>query len=261
MALLDKRLEKEIMKTVNCVQAVPRPGFFEGLHIQVHGNPYLMCGGYNPVVHKEATETRREWFKESFQSGRRLMSGFSEKDVITTFVGIRSFNTRDPDDHIIEFSEEHPRFLNAAIRLPGTAIAAAVAKHVVNLLGNQGLPLVEKSDYNPFRKAIPRFSDLSDEERNALTRNDPAYGHVVCRCETVTEGEIVEAVKRGARTVQGVQFRTRAGMGRCQRGFCGPRIVEILARELGISPTEVTFKGPGSEILKYESKEILRGGQ
>jgi glycerol-3-phosphate dehydrogenase len=117
--------------------------------------------------------------------------------------------------------------------------------------------LAEKSDYNPMRKSMLRFAELSNDERDALIRRDPKFGHVVCRCETVTEGEIVEAVRRGARTVQGVQFRTRAGMGRCQRGFCGPRVVSILARELGIPPTEVTFRGAGSEILKYRSKELL----
>jgi len=257
MSLLDKRLNKELFKSVNCIQAVPRPGFFEGIQLQVHGNPYVFCGGYNPITDKEATETRREWFKENIEYGRRLMPVFSERDVITAFVGIRSFNTRDPEDHIIEFSRKHPKFLNAVIRLPGFSVSAAVAKYIVNLLGNQGLHLAEKSNYYPFRKNIPRFAELSNEERNALILQDPKFGHVVCRCETVTEGEIVEAIRRGARTVQGIQFRTRAGMGRCQRGFCGPRVVEILARELGVPQTEVTFKGPGSEILKYRSKELL----
>ena len=257
MSLLDKRLGKELFRSINSLQAVPRPGFFEGIQIQVHGNPYVHCGGYNPAPHKEATETRGEWFKENVECGRRLVPAFSGRDVIASFVGVRSFNTRDPDDHIIEFSKGHPQFLNAVIRLPGFAVAPSVAKYVVNLLGNQGLHLAEKPDYKPYRRAVPRFSELPDDERSALIRRDPKYGHVVCRCETVTEGEIVEAIKRGARTVQGVQFRTRAGMGRCQRGFCGPRVVEILGRELNIPRTEVTFKGLGSEILKYKSKELL----
>jgi glycerol-3-phosphate dehydrogenase len=225
--------------------------------MQVHGNPYVFCGGYNPAPHKEATETRREWFKENIECGQGLMPAFSEKDVITAFVGIRSFNTRDPEDHIIEFSKQRPNFLNAVIRLPGYCVAPAVAGYVVDLLGNQGLELTNKKEYDPRRREIPRFSDLSDAEKNALIRNDSQYGHVVCRCETVTEGEIVEAIRRGARSAQGVQFRTRAGMGRCQKGFCGPRIVKILARELDIPETEVTFKGPGSEILKYTGKQLL----
>jgi glycerol-3-phosphate dehydrogenase len=257
MSLLDKRLKEEMFKSVTCIQAVPRPGFFEGIQLQVHGNPYVFCGGYNPATDKEARETRREWFKENVEYGRRLMPAFSERDVITAFVGVRLFNTRDPEDHIIEFSKKRPKFLNAVIRLPGFSVSPAVAKYVINLLGNQGLPLTEKLNYNPMRKGMPRFSELSNDERDALICNDAKYGHVVCRCETVTEGEIVEAIRRGARTVQGIQFRTRAGMGRCQRGFCGPRVVEILARELDIPQTKVTFKGPGSEILKYKSKELL----
>ncbi|MGA2107826.1 MAG: FAD-dependent oxidoreductase [Syntrophorhabdales bacterium] len=258
MTLLDKRLGEDMFQSVNCVQAVPRPGFFEGVQVQVHGNPYVFCGGYNPAPSKEATETRREWFRENIEYGRRLVPTFSEKDVITAFVGIRSFNTRDPEDHIIEFSKKHSQFLNAVIRLPGYSVCAAVAKYVVNLLGNQGLQLTEKTDYEATRKSIPLFSELSDGEKDALIRQDPRYGHIVCRCESVTEGEIVEAIKRGACTVQGIQFRTRAGMGRCQKGFCGPRVVRILARELGIPETEVTLKGPGSEIMRYFSKELLR---
>ena len=259
MSLLDKRLGKEMFRSINCVQAVPQPGFFEGVQLQVHGNPYVFCGGYNPVPNKEATETRREWFRENIECGQRLVPSFSEKDVITAFTGIRSFNTRDPEDHIIEFSKKHPTFLNAVVRLPGYAVCAAIAKHVADLLGNQGLDLTVKPEYEPYRKKIPQFSDLSDDDKDALIHRDPRYGHVVCRCETVTEGEIVEAIKRGARSVQGVQFRTRAGMGRCQRGFCGPRVVDILARELGIPRTQVTLKDSGSEILKFSGKQLLAG--
>ena len=124
-----------------------------------------------------------------------------------------------------------------------------MAKFVIELLGNEGLPLTEKADYNPHRKAIPRFEKLPDRERQALIHRDSRYGCVICRCEMVTEGEIVEAVRRGARTIQGIQFRTRAGMGRCQRNFCGPELVNILARELDIPVSKVTQKGRGSEEL------------
>jgi len=256
MLLLDRRL-KSIFKSINCIHAAPMPGFFEAMQIQVHGNPYVFCGAYYPAEGKESTDTRREWFTENLTKGKGLCPVISERDVITSFVGVRSFNTRSLDDHIIEFSKRRPGFLNAIVRLPGMSVSAGVAKYVVNLLGNEGLPLAEKPDYNGFRKAIPRFSELSDDDRDALIQKDPRYGHVVCRCDTVTEGEIVEAIRRGARTVQGIQFRTRAGMGRCQKGFCGPRIVDILSRELGIPRTEVTFRGPGSEILKYKGKELL----
>jgi glycerol-3-phosphate dehydrogenase len=259
MVLLDRRL-RDIFKTITCIHAAPSPGFLEAIQIQVHGNPYVFCGAYYPAEGKESTGTKKEWFIENLNKGRDFCPGISDRDVIASFVGVRAFNTRNLDDHIIEFSKKQPRFLNVVVRLPGFSVAAAVAKYVVNLLGNEGLPLAEKADYNGFRKEIPRFVDLSNDERDALIQKDARYGHVVCRCETVTEGEIVEAIRRGARTVQGIQFRTRAGMGRCQKGFCGPRIVEILSRELGIPKTEVKFKGRGSEILKYRSKELLQTG-
>jgi glycerol-3-phosphate dehydrogenase len=257
MLLLDRRL-KDIFKTITCIHAAPLPGFFEAMQIQVHGNPYVFCGAYYPAESKESRETKREWFIENLNKGRGFCPIISERDVIASFVGVRSFNTRNLDDHIIEFSKKQPRFLNVVIRLPGFSVSGSVAKYVVDLLGNEGLSLAEKADYNGFRKEIPRFIELSDDERDALIQKDPRYGHVVCRCETVTEGQIVEAIRRGARTVQGVQFRTRAGMGRCQKGFCGPRIVDILSRELGISKAEVSFRGPGSEILRYKSKELLQ---
>jgi glycerol-3-phosphate dehydrogenase len=128
---------------------------------------------------------------------------------------------------------------------------------VAGMLSDHGLQLTSKSNFNPYRKGIPRFNKLSQEEREKLIAKDPRYGHVVCRCETITEGEIVEAIKRGATTVDGVKFRTRAGMGRCQGGFCGPRVVEILARELNISPTRITKSGDHSQILVSPSKELL----
>jgi len=108
-----------------------------------------------------------------------------------------------------------------------------------------------KENFNPKRKAIPKFRELSNEERAELIAKDPAYGRIVCRCETVTEGEIREAIRRplGARNLDAVKRRTRAGMGRCQAGFCTPRVVAILCDELGLDPTEVTKFGGESALL------------
>ena len=114
--------------------------------------------------------------------------------------------------------------------------------------GSGGWTLIPKKRFVSRRQAIPRFRFLEAGERARLIARDPAYGRVVCRCETVTEGEIVEAIRRGATTIQGVQFRTRAGMGRCQRNFCGAKVADLLARELGQARSEVTFKGPGYEL-------------
>lgn len=256
MMLLDKHLEGMVN---NQVIIPPKPGWFATVMPRPEGNPYVCCGTYSATQRWEAedTATRREWFIDSVSEGQRIFPGISERDVIASFVGVRVFNTRNPDDHIVEVTK-NPRFINMVVRLPGNAFCTAAAKHIVEMLGNQGLQLTKKTDFNPRRKRIPRVDELTYEERDALIARDPRYGHIVCRCEDVTEGEIVEAIRRGATTVQGIQFRTRAGMGRCQRGFCGPRVLEILSRELGIPKTEVTFKGPGSEILLYKSKELLQ---
>jgi glycerol-3-phosphate dehydrogenase len=115
----------------------------------------------------------------------------------------------------------------------------------------------EKEDFIATREPMIDFDELSIEEQNELIKKDPRYGTIVCRCEMVTEGEIVDAIHRpiGARTMDGVKRRTRAGMGRCQAGFCTPRTMEILSRELGIPMTEISKKGKGSELLVGKIKE------
>ena len=125
---------------------------------------------------------------------------------------------------------------------------------VPQLLADAGLELTTKPDFNPYRKKIPRFRELATDEKDRLIKRDPKYGHIVCRCKTVTEGEIVEAVRRGGRTLQDIKFMTRAGLGRCQGGFCGPHIIQILARELGISPTQVL--GREAPALLVENKDL-----
>ena len=116
--------------------------------------------------------------------------------------------------------------------------------------------MAEKADYNPTRKAIPEFRNMTNEERAALIEKDARYGRVICRCETITEGEIVEAIRRGARSLDGVKRRTRAGMGRCQGGFCSPRVMEILSRELNVPMTELTKFGGESKLLVGALKEV-----
>ena len=136
----------------------------------------------------------------------------------------------------------------AGMRSPGLTAAPAIARYLAQELAHD-FELTEKTSFNPARKGIQRFSELPAETRDALIREDPRYGRIVCRCNQVTEGEIVEAIKRGARTLDGVKFRTRAGFGPCQGGFCTARILEILSRELGIPPEEITMRGKGDRIV------------
>jgi glycerol-3-phosphate dehydrogenase len=139
----------------------------------------------------------------------------------------------------------------------GVSAAPATGQEVTELLLREGLRLEPNPKSNPFRKAPPVFSKLSEEQQKDLITENSRYGHVVCRCETVTEGEIVEAIRKGANTLDGIKFRSRAGMGRCQGGFCTPRGGRILSRELGVKAEEITKKGRESRLFLYQSKELI----
>ena len=175
-------------------------------------------------------------------------------DVIRFFAGSRPADYKE--DFFIEMSPVTDGFVNVAgIQSPGLASAPAIAKMVEKILRDHaragGRDLPRKKDWNPIRKPRPAFRQLSREEQDALIRKDPAYGRVICRCETITEGEILEAIHSPVppTSIDGIKRRTRAGMGRCQGGFCQPRVLEILAREQGRPMTDITLKGKGSNIL------------
>lgn len=175
-------------------------------------------------------------------------------DVIRFFAGSRPADYKE--DFFIEMSEVTDGFINVgAIQSPGLASAPAIAKMVEGILkrhmNKNSRLLRKKSNWNPIREKKPEFRKLSREEQDALIRENPAYGRVICRCETITEGEILEAIHSPVppTSIDGIKRRTRAGMGRCQGGFCQPRVLEILARELHKDPREITLKGRGSNIL------------
>ena len=150
-------------------------------------------------------------------------------------------------------------FINlSGVRSTGLTLSASMGVYVADLMRELGYQMVPKEHFKKTRKGIVRFNELSDEEKEALIAKDSAYGRVVCRCETVTEGEILDAIHRplGARSMDAVKRRVRAGMGRCQGGFCGPKVLKILARELGIPETEVLKNNAGS----YMVAGMTRGG-
>ena len=209
------------------------------------------------TVDKHDTATTREGFYEIVSKAKKLVPSIPVKAVITGFAGLRPFNDRT-DDYLIESSRKVPNLITVLTGSPGVTPAPAIAKMVVNMLRELGLKLTIREGFVPFRRPIPRFSSLPYEERCRLVEANPLFGHVVCRCEHVTEGEIVEAIKRGATTMDGVKFRTRAGMGRCQGAFCGPRIMKILARELKTPPENITKKGGNSKYVLYKTKQLLK---
>ena len=224
----------------------------------VDGN-ILIGPNAHEVGDKNDSATTSRGLDEVFSGALGLMPRLAEKNnmIIANFCGLRP--EPDTNDFIIESYDEVRGFINAAgMKSPGLTAAPAVAQTVTDLLRRSGAELREKDSFSALRKPIDRsVRNFAIERANRLTARDPTWGHVVCRCEHVTEGEILEAIRRGATTLEGIKFRTRAGMGRCQGGFCGPRVVMILARELKISPTEVTKRGPGSNLLIGETKSLL----
>ena len=184
-----------------------------------------------------------------------MCKGVPLYNTITSFAGVRAYCDRH--DFIIEESSLVKGLINCAgIESPGLTSAPAIAKHVVEELVQKIVALPSNPNFNGVRKPDYFFKNLSIEEKNQVIKQDNRYGKMVCRCEQITEGEIVRAIHENppARSVSAVKRRTRAGMGRCQGGFCQSQVVEILARELGIDYTEVTFSGKGSEIVVGKSK-------
>jgi len=236
-------------------------GSFSESHSQdiaptAHGN--LILGvHYVKTDKKSDTQVSREGIQETLKLGRQLIPALSEKDVITSFAGIlaNSNMTRD-GDFFIAPSEHAPGVIHVMVGAPGLSAAPAIAEYVVDLLGDAGWRTLEKAGFNPRRRGWPRFATAPPEKKQQMIDTDPKYGHVVCRCEQVTEAEILGSIRRGARTMDAVKHLTRAGMGRCQGGFCAPFVLKHLADELKISPTRVTKNGPGShQIVKMTKAE------
>ncbi len=204
---------------------------------------------------KEDTSTTAEGLDSLSRAAKRSVPDLNLRAVITSFAGLRA--TPDNHDFTIAPSEKNSHFINAVgIESPGLSAAPAIAEYIRDLLKEAGLVLEEKEDFDPVRPPYSKFRERTDEERKALIQKDPRYGRIVCRCETVTEGEIIEALTRNPKAVDmdGIKRRTRAGMGRCQAGFCTPLTVELLAKELGIPAQQVTKFGKGSELLMGKTK-------
>ncbi|MDR0314808.1 MAG: FAD-dependent oxidoreductase [Oscillospiraceae bacterium] len=194
--------------------------------------------------------------RDVFKSAQKAVPSISMRDTITSFGGVRAHPTSD--DFIIEPSKENERFINVAgIESPGLASSPAIALYVDEIFRSvYDGKLETKPDYNPSRREPVKFREMSEQQQIDLIEKDPAYGRIICRCETVTEGEIRDCINvpAGARDLDGVKRRTRAGMGRCQSGFCGSKVMEILSRELGIPINEVTKFGGNSKILYERTK-------
>ncbi len=217
----------------------------------------IIIGPNSEVIKDRAdTSTTFNGLNKVFNGAKKLVPSLELKDTITYFAGIRA--QPSTGDFIVKnYPGKAFGFINAAgIKSPGFTASYAIAIMVSDLIKDLGFKPKENPEFSPYRKNIPRFRDLPKEEQKALISKNPAYGHIICRCELVTEGEILDAIKRGARSIEGVKFRTSAGFGRCQMGFCGPRIVEILSRELRIPMDEVLKREKGSNYLVGRTKSF-----
>ncbi|HCL4445021.1 TPA: NAD(P)/FAD-dependent oxidoreductase [Clostridium botulinum] len=201
------------------------------------------------VEEKDDFGTTREGLDTVAEKAKLSIKEIPMRQVITSFAGLRAHE--ENSDFIIGEAEDAKNFINAiGIESPGLTSAPAIGEYIREMIVEKLKP-EENKEFNPIRKDIPKFREMTNEERKEMIKENSDYGKIVCRCEVVTEGEIRDAIRRplGAKTVDGIKRRTRAGMGRCQSGFCSNRIVEILAEELGIKRNEVTKFGGNSKIL------------
>jgi glycerol-3-phosphate dehydrogenase len=195
-----------------------------------------------------ATTTER--LEQILDSGKTMIPSLSRNDVITNFAGLRPYLE---EDFYIEASKKAPAFVQVAgIQSPGLTASPAIGEYVKELLKGIGLNLTEKSGWDPFVEVRPRTRELSPFELDELIAKDPAWGNMVCRCEKVSEAEIVQAIRLGHYTLDGIKYFTRSQMGRCQGGFCTYRIIKIIMRETGLSWDAITKHGGASRVLEAE---------
>lgn len=221
----------------------------------VHGN-LLVGPTAMDVENKEAVNTTQSGLDSLAKTAALSVKNIPMRQVITSFAGLRAHE--DQDDFVIGEAPDAEGFFDAAgIESPGLSSAPAIGVMVAEMVAAK-LNLNENPDFIGIRNGILNPNTLSMEERNKLIKEKPAYGNIICRCEMITEGEIIDAIKRplGARSLDAVKRRTRAGMGRCQSGFCSPRTMEILEREVPMSMFDITKNGGSSKFVVGYNKEI-----
>ena len=220
----------------------------------IHGN-MLVGPTAEDLPDKVDVSVTTEGLDSIYADVSKMIPNVNIRDTITQYSGLRP--NRNPEGLHVDVYDDLKGYVNlSGVRSTGLTLSVSMGKYVVEKLKEIGCELVLSDDYKATRKGIPCFHKMTEEEKEAIIKENPLYGTIVCRCETITEGEIVDAIHRpvGARTVDAVKRRVRAGMGRCQGGFCGPKVIEILARELNISTEEVNKNLPGSYMVVGKNK-------
>lgn len=213
----------------------------------VHGN-LLLGPTSEELSDKEDTATTADGLQEVMKKAAESVKGLRADKIITSFAGLRAH--RKSHDFLVEESEVEGFFDCAGIESPGLSSCPEIGSELARLL-KEKLSLCEKPDFVKRRRGITKIKCMTDEDRCRLIQAEPAYGRIVCRCEMITEGEILEAIHKplGAKSLDGIKRRVRAGMGRCQAGFCTPKIMEIISKECEMSMAEVTKMGNGSFLI------------
>jgi len=233
----------------------------------VHDNLLIGPNSYR-VKEKDDSATTKAGMKEVYEGARKLIPHLPHQDLINSFAGLRA-DIEGRDDFVIEASKKVRGFINVAgIESPGLSSAPAIGEMVSNILkevAQEISPRLELNYQDDFVETLPeqpRFADYLDrtDEWQEIVEKDADYGEIICRCEKVSKGEMLGAIHQPvpARSLDAIKRRTRVGMGRCQGGFCSPRVLKILSEELKISPLRITKKGPGSEVLKTKTKDMIK---
>ena len=259
--LMDKRVGGLVHSTIFQLPSKMGKGIL--VTPTVHGN--LLTGPTaEDIPNKEGVNTTADGLEKVLTLATKSIPGLPTRQVITSFAGLRAHceGENGEEDFVIGEMKGADGFFDVAgIESPGLTSAPAIGEYVAELI-NEKYPVPDKKGFLETRKGIPHMAEADPETKKRLIAEDPAYANVICRCEVVTEGEIVNAIRRplGAKTLDGVKRRTRAGMGRCQAGFCSPRVVEILARELSVDEAQITKAGGDSYFLiGYDKEKYLEG--
>lgn len=220
----------------------------------IHGN-MLVGPTAEDLDNKTDKSVTSEGLASILEDVKRLIPGVNIRDSITQYSGLRP--NRNPEGLRVDVYDDLKGYINlSGVRSTGLTLSVAMGVYVAGLMRETGAVMEPKKNFTERRKGVLRFHELGREEQDEAVKKNPLYGKIVCRCETVTEGEILDCIHRplGARSMDAVKRRVRAGMGRCQGGFCGPRVIEILARELGITVEEVNKNKEGSYMIAGKTR-------